>query len=111
MPIDSENKYYDFEELNFEANCDIDNIINNFFSKYNEIKGDYEYITYKIKKIIEDDRRFLMSINGQGQDILNRIGKISFVKHYVIPEQNNGKEFYVYSIHSFIHVTPPVLSI
>ncbi len=103
MPIDSENNYYDFEELFFESGCDVDNIINNFFSKYNDIiKGDREYIIYKIKKTIEDDRQFLMRINGDGKDYLNRIGKCSFVKHYVIPEQNNGKEFYVYSIHSFI---------
>ena len=25
-----------------------------------------------------------------------------FLKHYVIPEQNNGKEYYVYCINSFI---------
>ena len=113
MPIDSDDKkYYDFEKLFFESGCDIDNIINNFFSKYNDvIKGDKEYITYKIKKTIEHDRRFLMSINGDGKDIMNRIGKVSYVRHDVIPDLNNGKEFYVYSIHSFIPVTPPVLSI
>jgi len=104
MPIVSDDKkYYDFEELFFESGCDIDNIINNFFSKYNDvIKGDREYITYKIKKTIEDDRQILMRINGQGQDPLNRHGKVSYVRHDVIPEQNNGKDFYVYSIHSFI---------
>ena len=106
MPIINDNKYYDFEELFFESGCDINNIINNFFSKYNDvIKGDIEYITYKIKKTIEEDRKFLMDINGQGQDPINRIGKISYVRHDVIPEQNNGKEFYVYSIHSFIPLT------
>jgi len=104
MPIDSDDKkYYDFEELFFEANCDIDNIINNFFSKYNDvIKGDKEYIVYKIKKTIDSDRKILMDMNGQGQDPLNRIGKVSYVRHDVIPEQNNGKEYYVYQIHSFI---------
>jgi hypothetical protein len=105
MPIQKEdNKYYDFEELFFEkCKCsDIDSIINNFFLKYEEIKGDKEYITYKIKKLIEEDRNFLMRINGEGQDPLNRIGKVSYLKHYVIPEQNNGKEYYVYCINSFI---------
>jgi hypothetical protein len=109
MPIDSENNYYDFEELFFEANCDIDNIINNFFSKYNDvIKGDREYITYKIKKTIASDRKILMDMNGQGQDPLNRHGKVSYVRHDVIPDLNNGKEFYVYSIHSFIPLTQGV---
>jgi hypothetical protein len=71
--------------------------------KYEEyIKGDKEFITYKIKKLIEEDRNYLNEINGEGQDPLNRIGKISYIKHYVIPENNDGKEYYVYCIHSFI---------
>ena len=103
MPIQAEyKKYYNFEEIFFEKDCDIDNIINNFFIKYEEIKGDKEYISYKIKKLIEADRIFLNRINGEGQDPLNRIGKVSYLKHYVIPEQNNGKEYYVYCINSFI---------
>ena len=102
MPIQlDDEKYYDFE-LFFEKDCDIDSIINIFFIKNNEIKGDKEYITYKIKKLIEDDRNFLYRINGEGQDPLNRIGKISYLRHYVIPEQNIGKEYYVYCINSFI---------
>jgi hypothetical protein len=103
MPIQAEDKiYYDFEEIFFEKDCDIDSIINNFFIKYPEIKGDKEYITYKIKKLIEEDRNFINIINGEGQDPLNRIGKVSYLRHYVIPEQNNGKEYYVYCINSFI---------
>jgi hypothetical protein len=103
MPLNSENKYYDFEELFFEKNCNIDDIIINFFSKYqNIIKGDTEYIIYKIKKIINDDRKILMELNGDGKDLWNRVGKISYVKHYVSPDQNNGKEYYIYCIHSFI---------
>lgn len=106
MPIDGDDKkYYDFEGLMFESNCDIDNVICNFFSKYNEIKGDKEYIAYKIKKTIAIDRKILMSMNGQGQDPLNRVGKVSYIKHDVIPDQNNGKEYYVYQIHSFIPLT------
>ena len=104
MPIQpDDNKYYDFEELFFEKHCDIDIIINRFFTKFKEdIKGDTEYISNKIKKLIEEDRNFLMKINGDGQDYLNRIGKVSYLRHYVIPEQNNGKEYYVYCINSFI---------
>ena len=104
MPIQlDDNKYYDFEELFFEKDCDIDIIINNFFMKYKgDIIGDTEYIIYKIKKLIEEDRNFLMRINGCGQDYLNRIGKVSYLRHYIIPEQNNGKEYYVYCINSFI---------
>ena len=104
MPIQKDdNKYYDFEELFFEKNCDIDMIITNFFMKYKEdIKGDTEYITYKINKLIEEDRNYLMRINGEDQDPLNRIGKISYIRHYVIPEKNNGKEYYIYCINSFI---------
>ena len=103
MPIQSEDKkYYDFEEIFFVKDSDIDCIINNFFIKYEEIKGYKEYITYKIKKLIEEDRNFLNKINGDGQDPLNRIGKVSYLRHYVIPEQNNGKEYYVYCINSFI---------
>ena len=104
MPFQPEDKkYYDFEELFFEQSCDIDNIINSFFMKYdNNIKGDKEYITYKIKKLIEEDRKILDRLNGEGQDPLNRIGKVSYITHNVIPEQNNGKECYVYCINSFI---------
>jgi len=43
-----------------------------------------------------------MRINGNGQDIVNRVGKVSYIRHYVIPEKNNGKEYYTYSINSFI---------
>ena len=104
MPIDADdNKYYDFEDLFFEKDCDIDLTINNFFTKFkNDIIGDTEYITYKIKKLIEEDRNFLTRINYDGQDYLNRIGKVSYIKHYVIPEKNNGKDYYVYCINSFI---------
>jgi hypothetical protein len=104
MPISSDdNKYYDFEALFFEKKCDVDSIITSFFTKYSQdIKGDIEYITYKIKQLIDEDRQCLMRINGNGKDPLNRVGKISYIKHYVIPEQNNGKEYYVYCIHSFI---------
>ena len=104
MPIQhDDNKYYDFEELFFEKNCDIDIIINRFFTKFKEdIIGDTEYITYKIKKLIEEDRKFLMRINGNGQDYLKRIGKVSYLRHYIIPEQNNGKDYYIYCINSFI---------
>lgn len=100
MPFQNEdNKYYDFE-LFFEKDCNVDSIINNFFIKYEEIKGDKEYITYKIKKLIKEDRKFLSG--QQGQTPLNRIGQVSYLHHYVIPEQNNGKEYYVYCINSFI---------
>jgi hypothetical protein len=103
MPLNQENKYYDFEELFFEKNCNIDDIIMNFFLKYqNFIKGDTEYIIYKIKELIKDDRKILMALNGDGKDWLNRVGKISYIKHYVIPDKNNGKEYYIYCIHSFI---------
>ena len=103
MQISIKDNKHDFEELFFEKNCDIDSIINNFFTKYKEnIKGDLEYITYKIKKVIETDRCRLFEINGSGQDRFNRIGKITYLRHYVIPEQNNGKEYYVYCINSFI---------
>lgn len=52
MPVNvGDIVYYDFEELFFEKNCDIDTIITSFFTKYKEdIKGDTEYIIYKIKK-------------------------------------------------------------
>jgi len=62
MPINSDdNKYYDFEELFFEKNRDVDTIITSFFMKYkDDIKGDTEYITYKIKKLIDEDRSYLM---------------------------------------------------
>ena len=97
MPISKDNYYYDFEELFFEKDCNIDNIINNFFSKYiNEIKGDKEYITYKIKKTVIHDRSTLI------RNDINKNVKKSFVKHYVIPEKNNGKEYYIYSINSYI---------
>lgn len=103
MPIDSDDKkYYDFEGLKFEGNCDIDNVISQFFSKYNEIKGDKEYIAYKIKKTIASDRKNLIYRNGQGQNPLNIVGKVSYVRHNVIPDLNNGKEYYVYQISSFI---------
>ena len=80
MPIAKDNKtYYDFEEIFFENDCDINSIINNFFIKYAEIKGDKEYITYKIKKLIEEDINFLNIINSNGQGPFNRIGKFSYL--------------------------------
>jgi len=103
MPLTKEGKYYDFEELFFEKNCDIDNIIANFFLKHKDIiKADTDFITYKMKELINDDRKTLMGINGDRKDYLNRIGKQSFIKHYVIPEQNSGKAYYIYSVNSFI---------
>ena len=91
---------YDFEELYFETGCDTDAIIANFFSKYENIKGDKEYITYQIKKTVDNDRKKVL----QRRETDNTIpinGLRSFVKHYVIPEQNNNKEYYTYSINSF----------
>jgi len=41
-------------------------------------------------------------ICGQGQDPMNQIGKVIYVNHDVIPDLNNGKEYYVYQINSFI---------
>lgn len=104
MPIMADdNNYYDFEELFFEKKCDVDIILNNFFTKYKEdIKCDTEHITYRIKKLIEKDRNTLIRIKESGQDRLNRIGKISYIKHDVIPEQNNGREYYIYCVNSFI---------
>lgn len=106
MPLpqtQTHEKKYDFEELFFEKNSNIDEIIINFFSKHKDvIKGDIEYISHRIKKIIDGDRKTLMSINGDGKDYLNRIGKQTLIKHEVIPEINNGKEYYIYSINSFI---------
>ena len=97
MPISEDNYYYDFEELFFEKDCNIDEIISNFFSKYkNEIKGNKIYITYKIKKIVIHDRNTLI------KNDINKNIKKSFVKHYVTPEKNNGKEYYIYSINSYI---------
>ena len=104
MPIDTDdNTYYDFERLFFTKNLHDDDVITSFFTKYkDDIKGDTEYITYKIKKLVEEDRDYLMRMNGNGQDILNRVGKVSYIRHDVIPEKNNGKEYYIYSINSFI---------
>lgn len=104
MPINADdNKYYDFERLFFDKNRGVDDVLTSFFTKYkDDIKGDTEYITYKIKKLVEEDRDYLMRINGNGEDILNPVGKVSYIRHYVIPEKNNGKEYYIYSINSFI---------
>ena len=103
MPVQrDDNKYYDFEELIFEKDCDVDSIINNFFIKYQEIKGDKEYITYKIKQLIAEDRKFVNELNSNGQNPFNRIGTTSYLRHHVIPEQNNCKEYYIYCITTFI---------
>ena len=103
MPRTPDGKYYDFEEIFFEKDCDIDSVINIFFLKYkNDITGGLEYIKNKIKNTINEDRNYLNRINSDGQDYLNRIGKTSFIKHHVIPDQNNGKEYYIYSINTFI---------
>ena len=104
MPIQEDKKYFDFEEIFFEKNCNIDLIINTFFMKYQEIKGDKEFITYKIKNVIETDRKFLNGLNNKGSNTskLMLIGKVTYLKHYVIPKKNNGKEYYIYCINSFI---------
>ena len=63
MPINSDKKYYDFEELFFERTRDIDTIIHDFFMKYGDcIQGDKELITYQIKKQIEKDREYLHNL-------------------------------------------------
>jgi len=101
MPLENNmNNFYDFE-LFFEKNCDIDSVIDIFFSKYsNIIKGDKEYISYAIKKTIFNDVKILNDQHEKNK--LYLCGKISYVKHDVIPEQNNGKNFYIYCINSFI---------
>lgn len=100
MPIQLDNANYDFE-ITFEKNCNINNVITYFFNQC-QIKGDKEYIAYKIKKLIEEDRNCLTRLHSEGPDPFNRIGKISYLRHYVNPEQNNGKECYVYCINTFI---------
>lgn len=37
--------------------------------------GNKEYIAYKMKKLIEEDRNVLNILNGEGQDPFNKIGK------------------------------------
>jgi len=68
----------------------------------NDIKGDKDDITYRIKKLIDKDKNFLNYINGNDQYYLNRIGKISYIKHDVVPKENNGKQYYIYCINLFI---------
>lgn len=93
----------DFETLCFEKTCNIDEIINNFFTKYkNIIYGDKEYITYLIKKQISADRNKLIRMNKEGNNPLHIVGLTSYIKHYVIPEKNNQKEYYIYRIDSYI---------
>ena len=80
MPIElTDNKYhdFDFEELYFEKNCDIDNIINCFFSKYKNDINDVNLVKIicDIKNLIKKDRKLLMELNGDGQYPFNRIGK------------------------------------
>jgi hypothetical protein len=94
-------KRFDFE-LIFEKDCDVDSVISDFFKNNDTIKGDNEYITYKIKKVVDEDRNFLTGVNEMVRDNINKIGKFSYLKHYVIPEQNNGVEYYTYRINSFI---------
>ena len=87
----------------FRKNCDADFIINRFFTKFKEvIKGDTEYISYKIKKLVEEDRVYLMKINGDGKDYLNRIGKVSYIRHYVVPEK--WRQRVLYLLHKFIYL-------
>lgn len=43
-----------------------------------------------------------MRINENGQNYLNRIGKVSYLRNFVILEQNNGTDYYVYCINLFI---------
>ena len=97
------NKYYDFEELFFNADSDVDEIIKAFFIKHEkDIKSDLEYITYKIKKQINYDKLRLKNTD-------HLLGMRSFVKHDVIPDLNNGKEFYIYSIHTFININDKII--
>jgi hypothetical protein len=101
-PLNTENKY-DFEELFFEKNCNIDEIIASFFFTYKDvIKGDVEYISYKIKELVTNDKNALMKNKNENNNSYNIVGKNSLIKHYVIPLQNNLREYYIYSIHSFI---------
>lgn len=108
MPIEdyTGNKKYDFEEIILTKDCDIDGILNNFFTKHKEVihsGEDIEYIKYKIKQVNKEDARYMEILNESMCNIMNMVGKMSYVKHYVIPELNNGKEYYVYCIHTFIN--------
>jgi hypothetical protein len=90
------NFYYNFEQLYFYNNCDIDTVINNFFVKYNNIKGDKEYITYEIKNIVKQDLSLLQKLGH------TNIGKTSYIRHKVIPEHNNNEPYFIYCINTYI---------
>ena len=45
-----------------------------------------------------------MKINGDGKDYLNRIGKVSYIRHYVVPEK--WRQRVLYLLHKFIYLEP-----
>lgn len=104
MPIQATTTpRFDFEELFFYKDCNVDAILRAFFAKYRDvIIGDTEYITYKINRLITEDRNCLLHMRANQQDPFHRVGKTSYIQHPVIPEDNNGKEYYVYCIHTFL---------
>jgi hypothetical protein len=98
MPIeDLMNDKHDFEMLYFEKDRNVDETIANFFLS-NDIVGDKEYITYKIKQVVDNVRQSLYNNTLP----LNICGKTVFLKHKIIPEQNNNREYYTYCLHVFI---------
>ena len=94
MPIIENTNYYDFRQIVFREHDDIDEIIYNFFRDYDGvINGDKAYITYEIKNAVTNERRYL-KLN---ESVFNK-GRITFVQHLVIPEQNNNNSSYTYCI-------------
>ena len=96
MPIIENANYYDFRQIVFREHDDVDEVIYNFFRDYDGIiNGDKAYVTYEIKTIVRNERQYLKLSQSVNK------GTIKFLRHLVIPEQNNNKGYYTYCINVF----------
>ena len=104
MDYTENNKNYDFDEIYFKTNCNIDEVIDNFFITNYTIIGDKEYVKNKMKKYVMKTRlEILERQKNQSTDcILKCHGLHRFLQHNVISEDNNNKDFYIYSINVFV---------
>lgn len=92
-------RHFDFEVLHFSsANTeDIDATIRAFFAKYPQIVGNKEYITYRLRRRVEEERAQLRQLQANSGNTLVA-GVRVFVQHDVIPAENGGRENYVYAL-------------
>lgn len=109
-------RHCDFEELRFTPASDVDAVIREFFAKYPQIVGNKHYISYLMRKRVEEERDQLRQLQQQPQNqpqqprggeqkVFVLEGVRTFVQHDVIPAENGGREHYTYALNICLPIT------